>query len=409
MFKRMVRQGCRSKRLAGLLGAVMLAGISAIAVQTPIQAQTQTKVGQPSDFTIMLWGAIPGTSALLKRVKECGINNTGFATPAQLDMVQAAGLKAFVWPDLKTIETAVVDKPVIGHPAFAGYVLGSEFGTSEFAEHGKAMSVFKEHLPNKVPLICIFPSMAAPELLEAKDYREYVGKYVDVVQPTVLCYDHYALREDGTLDPDYWTSLEVMRAKGLEKDIPFWNIVQACGSLRFREPSAADFRFQAFSTLAYGGKGIVYFTYQAYPVGNYRGAPVDQFGDETITWQYLQNTNKQVLNLAPTVMKLTSTEVYHFGEVPPSGHGPSEKSLIKSMGGNFLVGDFTHSDGSKWVMIVNKDLSKSEQCWPVFRDANTVADKLSNYRTGAFAPLDHYEERFLAPGQGMLIKLKQGK
>jgi hypothetical protein len=368
-------------------------------------ARAQTPPGQPTDFAIMMYGAAPGNAHALQRVKDCGINIAGFATPAQLDMVQAAGLKAFYWPPANEMETAMKDPKIAGHPALAGFLLESEFGASKFPELAKWVAFCKQVAPTKVPLINLLPTMAATELLETKNYQEFIDKYVDKVKPPVLCYDHYALMEDGTVDPSYWESLEVIRKKSVENNIPFWNIVLASAHMRFREPSAADFRFQAYTTMAYGGKGIVYFTYTAFPVGNHRGAPVDQFGDETASWQWLQNTNKQVLALAPIMMKLKSDEVYHFGTVPPAGHGPSAKSLIRDMGGNFMVGDFTHEDGSRYVMMVNKDLQKSDQCWPKFReDLVESVQKISIYKSDI--PFENYEERFLAPGQGMLLKVK---
>ena len=58
--------------------------------------------------------------------------------------------------------------------------------------------------------------------------------------------------------------------------------------------------------------------------------------------------------------RLKSDDVYHVGEVPHDCHGPGKESLVKSVaGGNFLIGDFTHEDATRYVMIVNKDLKKS--------------------------------------------------
>jgi hypothetical protein len=355
--------------------------------------------GQPTEFTLMMWGAAPGTPAQLKRVQESGLNVAGFATPAQLDAVQAAGLKAFIWPEWEDIPKLIKDKKISEHPALSGFLLGSEFPATQFEEIGKWAELCKREMPTKIPLMNLLPTLDQPATLERID------KFIATSKPTVLCYDKYAMMEDGTVESGYWECLKVTRAKSQANKIPFWNVVQASGHMDYREPTEADFRFQAFTTLAYGGRGIVYFTYTAFPVGNYRGAPVDQYGHETPAWQYLQNTNKQVLALAPYAMKMHSDEVYHFGEVPSAGQSPSEKSLIKSLKGNFLVGDFTHEDGNRYVMIVNKDLQKSRQCWPVFRDESiTKVERVSVYRAGELTALND-EERYLAPGQGMLLKL----
>src|SRR6185436_4919534 len=100
--------------------------------------------------------------------------------------------------------------------------------------------------------------------------------------------------------------------------------------------------------LAYGGRGIAYFTYFAPQVGNYRGAPIDQFGNATPAWQHLQSVNLQVGKLAPTLLELSSDEVYHFGNLPEGCHGPSDHSLVKAVNsGDLLCGDFTHADGAR--------------------------------------------------------------
>jgi hypothetical protein len=75
------------------------------------------------------------------------------------------------------------------------------------------------------------------------------------------------------------------------------------------------------------------------------------------------------------------------------------------MAGDFVVGDFTGEDGSRYVLMVNKNLEKSEICWPKFRDESVKAQKVSVY-TGKLIPLN-YEERWVAPGQGMLLKLSK--
>jgi len=209
--------------------------------------------------------------------------------------------------------------------------------------------------------------------------------------------------DNGSLRPNYWTNLESVRGACKKHGLEFWNIVLSVAHFNYREPTAADFRFQAYTTLAYGGRGLAYFTYFAPQVGNYRGAPVDQFGNETGAWGYLQNVNLQVQKLGPTLLQLSSDEVYHIGKVPAGSQPPPTNSLISAIGGdNFLVGDFTHHDGSRYVMIVNKDFAKSRPCWPQFRKSPKPLLHISAY-TGAPTPYEG-EYIWLAPGQGVLIK-----
>jgi hypothetical protein len=138
-------------------------------------------------------------------------------------------------------------------------------------------------------------------------------------------------------------------------------------------------------------------------VGNYRGAAIDQFGNETPTWHNLQHINLQIQKLGPTLLKLESDDVYHIGDVPPGCKGAPTNSLVSLVpGGNFLVGEFTHQDGSRYVLIVNKDLVKSHPCSPQFRNAPHRLQHISPY-TGSLTPFEG-EYVWLAPGQGVLLK-----
>jgi hypothetical protein len=95
--------------------------------------------------------------------------------------------------------------------------------------------------------------------------------------------------------------------------------------------------------------------------------------------------------------------VYHFGQETPGVRGPGDTNLVKSIDGEFLAGDFTHADGSRYVMLVNKDFAKSRPCFPQFRLAAKRVQMVSPYsgELGDFSG----EQQWLAPGQGVLLKL----
>ena len=141
-------------------------------------------------------------------------------------------------------------------------------------------------------------------------------------------------------------------------------------------------------------------------LGNFRMAPLDECGEKTDTWHHLRNLNRQVLNLAPTLLKLRSDDVYHVGEIPERNHGISEKSLLTGLdsGVAFIIGEFTHADdGSRWIMIVNKNLSESAFCRPKYR----TQPKSVRYVSPVTGELKPFPAPWyaLAPGQGVLLKL----
>ena len=371
---------------------------------------------EPPFFPVMAWNGPPTDLPTLKRMRACGLTVAGFVPPAGLDNCRAAGLKAIVsdprvsdydWtkvdPAAARARVAELVRQVKDHPAVYGYYLRDEPPAAFFPGLAIVANVVKELHPGAWPYINLFPNYADLGQLGAAKYSDYVEKFVEVCQPPVLSYDHYALFEGGTIRPKYFPNLEVMRRVARKHDLPFWNIVLSNAHFNYAEPSAASLRFQVYTSLAYGARGIAYFTYFAPQVGNYRMAPVDQFGNETPTWQWMQTVNLQVAKLGPTLLKLRSDRVYHFGDVPKACAGPDEQSLVKEIGGQMLVGDFTHADGGRFVMVVNKSLTNSAPCRPTFREPPAKVELVSPY-SGTTVPFEG-EYVWLAPGQGALLKL----
>jgi hypothetical protein len=387
-------------------------GIAAIA----FDGLTAERVSDTNFFPIMPWNSPPNDPAVLKKIHECGFTLAGFVPPSALDACASAGLKAIV-SDARVsgYDWAAVDESkarnnasnlvaqVENHAAVFGYYLRDEPTAAWFANLEKVASAIREFAPGKWPYINLFPDYADNSQLGTTGYAEYLERFITTCHPKIISYDNYSLMDDGSIRNSYWTNLEAVRDACKKHRIQFWNIVLGVAHFSYREPTAADLRFEAYTTLAYGGRGLAYFTYFAPAVGNYRSAAIDQFGNETPTWHNLQNANLQVQKLGPTLLKLESDDVYHIGDVPPHCNGPATNSLVSSLpGGNFLVGEFTHQDGSRYALIVNKDLAKSHPCLPQFRKPPHRLQHISPY-TGSLTPFEG-EYVWLAPGQGVLLK-----
>ena len=86
----------------------------------------------------------------------------------------------------------------------------------------------------------------------------------------------------------------------------------------------------------------------------------------------------------------------------------AKHSLVQNVLGftaraDFVVGDFTHADGGRYVMIVNKDRVHSRPCDPKFRNSPGALKMVSPY-TGQLTPFEG-EQVWLAPGAGVLLKI----
>ncbi len=367
-------------------------------------------------FPVLAWDNVPNDVAVLKKMHDCGFTVAGFVPPAALDACQAAGLKAIVqdarvsgndWSnvDPKTArdKIAAVVKEVHGHPAVFGYYLLDEPSAGLFPGLEVASSAIRELHPGAWPYINLLPNYANAAQLGTPTYEGYLEKFIATCHPTILSYDHYAILEGGGFRGEYFANLEAVRRAALKHDIPFWQIVLSLGALSYREPSPADMSFEVYTSLAYGARGIAYFKYFTPAVGNFRGGPIDQFGHENPMWHTMQQLNLQIGKLAPTLLKLKSDRVYHFGDVPAGCAGPDDKSLVESIPGPFLVGDFTHEDGSRYFILVNKSFTNSAYCAVKLRKPAARIDLISAF-SGAATPFVG-EQCYLGPGQGAVLKI----
>jgi hypothetical protein len=259
----------------------------------------------------------------------------------------------------------------------------------------------------------LFPYRAGPAALGTSNYDEYVKMLVNTIGQPFLSYDNYSLVNGEMLDY-FYINLEIVRRLGLETKTPFWNCILANAHFNYMEPSDATFHLQVYSTLAYGGRGIQYFTYITPTIGNYRLGPIDQFGRRTRTWEMLQRINSEIHALAPTLIKLRSTGVYHYPDAPEQGRTLAASPLIRSVemtqryvrppaAGRFLIGEFEDAQGRPYFMIVNKDLVQSFR----FRIELKREGKLLRV-----SPYSGREETFgremdwLAPGAGILLRVE---
>jgi hypothetical protein len=375
-------------------------------------ARSATLAAEPAPvFPVLAWDNVPNDVAVLKKMHDCGFTIAGFVPPSTLDACQAAGLKAIVqdtrvsgndWSkvDAKAAhdKIAACIKELHDHPAVFGYYLLDEPSAGLFPGLEVASSAIRELHPGAWPYINLLPNYANADQLGTPTYDEYLERFITTCHPTILSYDHYAVLEGGGLRGEYFANLESVRRASLKHDIPFWQIVLSLGALSYREPSPADMSFEVYTSLAYGARGIAYFKYFSAAVGNFRGGPIDQFGHENPMWHTVQQLNLEIAKL-----KLKSDRVYHFGDVPAGCAGPDDKSLVEAIPGPFVVGDFTHEDGSRYFILVNKSFTNSAYCAVKLRKTAATIDLVSAY-TGTATPFVG-EQCYLAPGQGVLLKL----
>ncbi|MBI1897979.1 MAG: hypothetical protein HYS04_15825 [Acidobacteria bacterium] len=378
-------------------------------------------------FPIMAWGGAPPDPVQLKLMKEAGLNAAGFCRVEDAGKVRDAGLACFVsdkringydWaklpPDADLRGSAAeVTRLVAGNPAVLGFYLRDEPHASLMPAMGRMAAILRELAPDKWPYVNLFPYRVSRERM-GTDYETYAKMLVNTLRQPFLSYDNYSLVAGEMLDY-FYNNLEIIRRVSQETNTPFWNCILANAHFNYMEPSDATFHLQVYSTLAYGGRGIQYFTWYTPHNGNYRLGAIDQFGNKTATYDALRRINLQIHALAPTMVKLRSTGVYHSPDVPEYGKPLSQSRLVRSVAmnqryvrpplqGRFLIGEFEDGQGRPYFMIVNKDLSHSFQFAVELKQEKRRLIRICNYsgKEEAFGR----EMDWLAPGAGILFRIE---
>lgn len=403
---------------------VLLAVLGTLALASAVEPP---RLSNPREFAVMAWDSAPSDPEPLRLMKEAGLNIAGFCAPEDLERVRAAGLACFStdprvggydWQNLPpdsemraNLAAAVHD--IAGNPAVLGFNFRDEPSASIFSALGRVRNLLSEAMPGAWPYINLFAAYGGPSSLGVPDYETYLRQFVEKVHPPFLSYDDYAVVEGEVLDV-FYTNLELVRRVSLDAKIPFWNCILSTAHNNYMVASDSTFNLQVYSTLAYGGRGIEYFTYFTPAGGNYHLGPIDQFGNRTPTWDMLRRINYQIHALAPTLIQLHSTGVFHWPDVPLEGHPLSESRYVQTLQGatpslrhpvrpRFLLGEFEDSQGRPYLMLVNKNLDQSFWFKIVLKQGSKKLIEVSSF-TGKES--GEGNENWLAPGAGKLFRVE---
>lgn len=291
--------------------------------------------------------------------------------------------------------------------SLAGFNHYDEPGPGWFGNLAKAISIARELAPGLLPYINLFPS----------DDPAYYQSFVDVVKPSLVSFDRYPLLSDGREDANYFHNWVIVRNAALSADIPAWIYIQTLAYNNHREPTAAELLWQVNISLAYGAKGIQYFTYWTPEAARGEG-----FGPALITVDGKRTTryaasktinNKWLRQVGRQVKPLVNESVVHANEnpLPNSTTGFTPTAYVRQVAGSAAVlGTFRSRDAAvkdRWVLVANRSHSASATVTLTI-DRNTVAS------TGLFDPRSEtYKESQhpthtanLDPGAAQLLRLR---
>jgi hypothetical protein len=239
--------------------------------------------------------------------------------------------------------------------AFAGFDVYDEPAPAKFPTVGAVNALIRELAPTRLPYSNLIPG-------NGPGYAGFVKSFIDVAHPPVLSFDRYPILNSG-LDINYFDNWAIIRRAGLAAGIPTWVYIQ---SVKFQNrvvPTEAQLRWQINISLAYGAKGILYFTYWTPEPArgeNFESAIITPDGKRTPLYDAAARVNREWLTPIGRQLKpLVSVSATHANDnpLPPGTEAFAPDDYVASVeGGAVVVGQFRAAtdDGSRWVLVANR-------------------------------------------------------
>jgi hypothetical protein len=203
------------------------------------------------------------------------------------------------------------------YDSFYALLVLDEPGPEKLERIGWAKQILAKATPNQL-FYCTMPSVAAiaqgitddNEVFEKFD--NYLDSYLNLTgYNKFLCFDFYPLTciNDVKSIDKYWlrnicSVSEAITRFDSKNDTytPMWSFMQAVGHNSYRElVSKADATFQAYTNMAYGAKGMFWFTYWAPNPGaenGYKDAMTDIYGNKTAVYDYIKKANQEISSIS---------------------------------------------------------------------------------------------------------------
>lgn len=289
---------------------------------------------------------------------------------------------------------------------------------------------------SKLDFINLFPTYWS-ETKSFYDYENYLNAFYNSQEykPRVLCFDHYPFlkEERGGFRKDYFANLEIIKTKANEWQIPFWMIVLTSGHDDYKNPTFEEIRFQVFSALAYGAKGIGYYLYSRSfeQIGYSSWILQDYVDDDTVVdslhgplYLPVKNLNKQIQYIGKFLNNSNSLGIVHLNDFPNGqtnikiGLNDSLKNLFYidsvyypdnfNSSQDLLIGFFNDKDNhlNKQFLVVNKNFNKQLRAYIAL--SKNLSFKMLNKTNGILNELGKRKkiEIFLEPGDAELFILE---
>jgi len=248
--------------------------------------------------------------------------------------------------------------------------------------------------------------------------------------PAFLLKTCYTPVTSGETRPFFYPNLEALRnaASALDIGLMGWALVSAhtSGNTHFRNASESDLYWQAYSIVAYGGKGVWYYRYD-------RGSPwFTPAGEPTEFFAVAKSLNSELHRLWPVLKHLDSTGAYHTldrdGKISGSWSTPFGwpvgiyrdgviPAVASFRGDEWLLGALRNrddeNDGDVYMLFQNKRHGMGKRCRELTATASFTAAAPYRYvyvyspETGELVRGRNDMELTLGGGEARLVRFSK--
>lgn len=384
---------------------------------------------EQKEFVIGLWSPPPPaetTDARYAQIADAGFNLVIGGNGVEglelnrkmLALASQHGLKCLVvdgrlgWG--KPVDDSQVDAVIHDYadsPALMGYVLQDEPSAANFPALAATSAEIAKQDRKHLAYVNLFPTYATPAQLGAKDYADYLARFTEAVKPELLCYDNYPLLKSGERT-DFYENLKLVSAAAAHRKVPFWSIVQSEGiEGAYRSPNDSEMRWEVMSAVAYGARGVIYFTYWTPPSGateTHFDGIIQPDGTAHAHYDWVKKINGELRRLERQLGSSPYRGTVATGERIREGYG-----IVTGLSGDpVIVGEFGSVDRPRYVLVVNRSPVKAARASLVFDDkvwqlyAIGADGSRSNPLLKRGLKFGAHYEAILDPGEDRLYELK---
>lgn len=327
------------------------------------------------DFALFSGPSPPNWILTDERMSEMAGAGINVATPSWLDSGRFSdnlrryrygadhGVRSLAWDERfyrayfegggdALLDSIVADH--IGEAGFLGYYFTDEPREDEFPLLARIYADLRKRDPIHPAWNSLLP---VDWFADRTAFERYARDFLDATGASVLCNNHYDFLV-GSDRGGFVVNAATLRAIADEYGIPFWSWVLLVEHGPYRGLDPGELRWQVSHLLAYGARGIGYFTYwtpDPDPTWNWKPAVIDNDGTRSPWYDVLVAFNPGVRAAGETLVGLVWLSTQHAGSVPRGGTAFAPDDWIRAVEGRAAIGRFAGAAGARYMLVANSD------------------------------------------------------